>query len=161
MRTGGDFAFMSKDEFILQIQKYKNELFLLAVSIVDDYHDAEDVVAETMLMAYEKIASLKKEELFRFWLMKILVNNARMLLRKKKRFVFVDEIDSYVSVYEQDISDVWETVLSLDSELKTIVILYYYQGFQVNEIAKILKIPVGTVKSRLSRARKKLRTLSD
>lgn len=161
MRTGGDFAFMSKDEFILQIQKYKNELFLLAVSIVDDYHDAEDVVAETMLMAYEKIASLKKEELFRFWLMKILVNNARMLLRKKKRFVFVDEIDSYVSVYEQDISDVWETVLSLDSELKTIVILYYYQGFHVNEIAKILKIPVGTVKSRLSRARKKLRTLSD
>lgn len=161
MRTGGDFAFMSKDEFILQIQKYKNELFLLAVSIVDDYHDAEDVVAETMLMAYEKIAFLKKEELFRFWLMKILVNNARMLLRKKKRFVFVDEIDSYVSVYEQDISDVWETVLSLDSELKTIVILYYYQGFQVNEIAKILKIPVGTVKSRLSRARKKLRTLSD
>ena len=161
MRTGGDFAFMSKDEFILQIQKYKNELFLLAVSIVDDYHDAEDVVAETMLMAYEKIAFLKKEELFRFWLMKILVNNARMLLRKKKRFVFVDEIDSYVSVYEQDISDVWETVLSLDSELKTVVILYYYQGFQVNEIAKILKIPVGTVKSRLSRARKKLRTLSD
>lgn len=124
MRTGGDFAFMSKDEFISQIQKYKNELF-------------------------------------KFWLMKILVNNARMLLRKNKRFIFVDEIDPYVSVYEQDISDVWEMVLSLDSELKTIVIMYYYQGFHVNEIAKILKIPVGTVKSRLSRARKKLRTLSD
>lgn len=152
---------MSKDDFISQIQEYKSELFLLAVSIVNDYHDAEDVVAETMLIAYEKLNSLKKEERFKFWLMKILVNNARMLLRKNKRFVYVDEIDAYVSGNEKNISDVWEMVLSLDSELKTIVILYYYQGFKVKEISKMLSLPVGTVKSRLASARKKLRLLSD
>lgn len=152
---------MSKDDFISQIQEYKSELFLLAVSIVNDYHDAEDVVAETMLIAYERLDSLKKEERFKFWLMKILVNNARMLLRKNKRFVYVDEIDVYVSGNEKNISDVWEMVLSLDSELKTIVILYYYQGFKVKEISKMLSLPVGTVKSRLASARKKLRLLSD
>ena len=94
---------MSKDDFISQIQEYKSELFLLAVSIVNDYHDAEDVVAETMLIAYERLDSLKKEERFKFWLMKILVNNARMLLRKNKRFVYVDEIDVYVSGNEKNL----------------------------------------------------------
>ncbi len=152
---------MSKDDFISQIQEYKRELFLLAVSIVNDYYDAEDVVAETMLTAYEKLDSLKKEERFKFWLMQILVNNARMLVRKNKRFVYVDEIDAYVSGHEKNISDIWEMVLSLDSELKTIVILYYYQGFKVKEISKMLSLPVGTVKSRLAGARKKLRLLLD
>ncbi len=60
---------MDEEELILQFQKYKQEMFLLALSIMGNYHDAEDAVAETMLKAYEKIGSLKNREKFKFWLM--------------------------------------------------------------------------------------------
>lgn len=53
---------MKKEYFSLQIRRYKEEMFLLANSIVNNYHDAEDVVAETILTAYEKIHTLRDEE---------------------------------------------------------------------------------------------------
>ncbi len=152
---------MEREEFISRLIEYKRELFLLALSIVKNYDDAEDAVAETMLRAYEKIDSLKDQERFKFWLMQILVNNARTLLRKRKRVICVEEIESYIPDGREGISDIWETVLSLEDDLRTIVILHYYQGFRGDEIAIMLNLPVGTVKSRLSRARKKLRVLLD
>ena len=129
-------------------------MFLLAVSIVKNYHDAEDAVAETMLRAYEKIHTLDDKEYFKFWIMQILVNNARMILRKNKRVVCTEEMDRYMLGNSECISDVWETVLALEDELRTIVVLYYYQGFKISEIANVLDLPEGTIKSRLSRARK-------
>ncbi len=150
---------MEKEEFISQIKKCKKEMFLLAVSIVKDYHDAEDAVAETMLRAYEKIDSLKDQEKFRFWLMQILVNNAKTILRKKQKIICVEEIEPYMDCGGESGSDVWESVLSLEDDLRTIVILHYYQGFRGEEIATMLNLPLGTVKSRLSRARKKLKVL--
>ena len=124
-----------------------------------NYHDAEDAVAETMLRAYEKIHTLDDKEYFKFWIMQILVNNARMILRKNKRVVCTEEMDRYMLGNSECISDVWETVLALEDELRTIVVLYYYQGFKISEIANVLDLPEGTIKSRLSRARKNLREL--
>ena len=139
---------MESEEFISRIKEYKKEMFLLAVSIVKNYHDAEDAVAETMLRAYEKIHTLDDKEYFKFWIMQILVNNARMILRKNKRVVCTEEMDRYMLGNSECISDVWE-----------IVVLYYYQGFKISEIANVLDLPEGTIKSRLSRARKNLREL--
>lgn len=150
---------MESEEFISRIKGYKKEMFLLAVSIVKNYHDAEDAVAETMLRAYEKIHTLDDKEYFKFWIMQILVNNARMILRKNKRVVCTEEMDRYMLGNSECISDVWETVLALEDELRTIVVLYYYQGFKISEIANVLDLPEGTIKSRLSRARKNLREL--
>ncbi len=152
---------MENEEFISRLKECKKEMFLLAFSIVKNYHDAEDVVAETMLKAYEKIHTLKDEKSFKFWIMQILVNNARMILRKNKKVVCVDEIDIYIKDNSECITDIWESVLVLEDELRTIVVMYYYQGFKTNEIASILKLPDGTIKSRLSRARKKLKLLID
>lgn len=53
--------------------------------------------------------------------------------------------------------DIWEIVLSLKSELSTVVILYYVQGYSISEISKVMRIPSGTVKSRLSKVRSLLK----
>lgn len=111
------------------------------------------------MRAYEKIHTLDDKEYFKFWIMQILVNNARMILRKNKRVVCTEEMDRYMLGNSECISDVWETVLALEDELRTIVVLYYYQGFKISEIANVLDLPEGTIKSRLSRARKNLREL--
>lgn len=87
---------MKKEYFSLQIRRYKEEMFLLANSIVNNYHDAEDVVAETILTAYEKIYTLRDEEKFKSWLMQILVNNARKEIKKRNRYLFTDEIEKFL-----------------------------------------------------------------
>lgn len=150
---------MEKERFAAEIQKYKKEMFLLAYSILGNYHDSEDAVAETMLRAYEKIGTLKNEERFKPWLMKILVNRAHLVRRGNKRVIFVEEMDTYAGGTDEIISDLWETVLALEDDLRSIVVLYYYQGFSVREISQMLALPVGTVKSRMARAREKLKVM--
>lgn len=88
---------MKKEYFSLQIRRYKEEMFLLANSIVNNYHDAEDVVAETILIAYEKIHTLRDETKFKSWLMQILVNNAKKEIKKRNKYFFTNEIGKVFS----------------------------------------------------------------
>ncbi len=150
---------MKKEYFSLQIRRYKEEMFLLANSIVNNYHDAEDVVAETILTAYEKIHTLRDEEKFKSWLMQILVNNAKKEIKKQNKYFFTNEIEKYFPQEDTFTKKVWEYIFSLEDDLRVAVVLHYYQGFQVKEIAKMLHIPPGTVKSRLFRARNELKKI--
>ncbi len=81
------------------------------------------------------------------------------MLRKKKREVLYDNLGLFEKSIEERTGEMWEAVLMLDEEYGKVVILYYYEGFSTKEIAKILHIPEGTVKSRLSRARSKLQQI--
>lgn len=150
---------MKKEYFSLQIRRYKEEMFLLANSIVNNYHDAEDVVAETILIAYEKIHTLRDETKFKSWLMQILVNNAKKEIKKQNKYFFTNEIEKYFPQEDTFTKKVWEYIFSLEDDLRVAVVLHYYQGFQVKEIAKMLHIPPGTVKSRLFRARNELKKI--
>ena len=132
-------------------------MFLLANSIVNNYHDAEDVVAETILTAYEKIHTLRDEEKFKSSLMQILVNNAKKEIKKRNKYIITNEIEKYFPQEDTFTKKVWEYIFSLEDDLRVAVVLHYYQGFQVKEIAKMLHIPPGTVKSRLFRARNELK----
>lgn len=69
----------------------------MANSIVNNYHDAEDVVAETILIAYEKIHTLRDETKFKSWLMQILVNNAKKEIKKRNKYFFTNEIGKVFS----------------------------------------------------------------
>lgn len=81
------------------------------------------------------------------------------MLRKKKRVVLYDNLGLFEKSIEERTGEMWEAVLTLDEEYGKVVILYYYEGFSTKEIARILHIPEGTVKSRLSRARSKLKQI--
>ncbi len=73
--------------------------------------------------------------------------------------VLYDNLGLFEKSIEERTGEMWEAVLTLDEEYGKVVILYYYEGFSTKEIAKILHIPEGTVKSRLSRARSKLQQI--
>lgn len=79
-----------------------------------------------------------------------------MYIRKNSHMVYMEDMEAVVERAREGRNgedDVWELVLSLKKELSTVVILYYAQGYRVNEISRIMRIPPGTVKSRLSKAR--------
>ena len=149
---------MKKDKFIEQIEKYKKQMYVVAYSILKNPTDAEDVVQEALLTSYERLHTLQDEEKFKPWLMRILVNQAKMYIRKNSRIVYIgneEEIDQVTP--KNNYEEIWDVVLSLNSKLSLVVILYYSQGYSVKEISKIAGIPAGTVKSRLSKARELLR----
>lgn len=149
---------MKKDKFIEQIEKYKKQMYVVAYSILKNPTDAEDVVQEALLTSYERLHTLQDEEKFKPWLMRILVNQAKMYIRKNSRIVYIgneEEIDQVTP--KNNCEEIWDVVLSLNSKLSLVVILYYSQGYSVKEISKIAGIPAGTVKSRLSKARELLR----
>ena len=150
---------IKKEEFERLVIENQLSMYRLAMSILKNSNDAEDAVSETVLTAYEHLSSLKKSDSFKAWMMTILVNVSKKMLRKKKRVVLYDDLGLFEKSTDEGSCEMWEAVLTLNAKYAKVVILYYYEGFSTREIARILHIPEGTVKSRLSRARSKLQQI--
>ena len=150
---------IKKEEFERLVIENQLSMYRFAMSILKNSNDAEDAVSETVLTAYEHLSSLKKSDSFKAWMMTILVNVSKKMLRKKKRVVLYDDLGLFEKSTDEGSCEMWEAVLTLNAKYAKVVILYYYEGFSTREIARILHIPEGTVKSRLSRARSKLQQI--
>lgn len=150
---------IEKVNFVQLIQENKLGMYRLALSILRNETDAEDAVSETVLKAYENLNKLRNIDKFKPWIMQILVNQAKIMLRKKKRIDLLDDMGQLEMTFENQDGELWSVVSELEEGFRNVVILFYYEEMTVKEIAKTLKIAEGTVKSRLSRAREKLRLI--
>lgn len=133
------------------------------ISILKNDDDTCDAIQETLVSAYKNLKSLREPQYFSSWIIKILINKCYDILRKNKKIKYLNEKmqieeDAYYEMYCND-SDLENVLKQLEDNLKTVVVLYYYDDLPVAEIANILNIPEGTVKSRLSRARDKIYTI--
>lgn len=152
------------------------KIYIFSLSIVKDVDLAEDIVQDVFLTIKEKIHTLENPKLFIAWINKITYNKCINEINKEKKHIFSTNYD----VYLEDIKDLdtcinpeskYETkektnyIISLIDKLsdthKTLILLKYYSGLKNDEIASIMNIPVGTVKSGLHYAKKKLRSLYD
>lgn len=155
---------LTKEEFCTYIRQYKLDLYRFAKSILGNEVDVEDAISETILKAYANKDQLKDKKKIKAWLLKIQVNECYKILRKQKRFVFCESLEKYSSSYEQEFIDskegeIGQYINKLRPKLRMVVGLYYYEDLTVYEISKILGISEGTVKSRLSRGREKLKKM--
>lgn len=159
IRNSGNKEQRLNDIFVKTIKENKTAMFRLAYSIVRNREDAEDVVSETVLKAYSHLAELRNSRKMKSWLFQILVNESKSYLKKRNRMDLVEDPSLFTEKAEtKDPSyDLLEFVYQLDDIFKEVVILFYFEDFNVKEIANILCISEGTVKSRLSRARLKLK----
>ena len=135
-------------------------MYRLAASIVGNDEDAADAAQEAILTAYQKLPSLRCQDSFRPWLMRILTRECYDILRQRKRQVPIDTLpETPVFDSGQDNLSLWQAIGTLSQPLRSVVILYYYEGFGAKEIGSILGITEGSVKTRLFRARKHLKLL--
>lgn len=139
------------------VQEYTPNLYRLALGILHNRDDAEDAVSESVLIAYEKLHTLRKQESFRQWIMQITANEAKRIYRKNKRIAPVENVEEYMPEFEDEHHELWDVVMKLDVVYREVIILYFYERLSLREISGVLKIPEGTVKSRLSRAKKQLK----
>ena len=147
---------ITQEELSDLIMDNKDSMYRLAFSIVRNDADAQDAVSEAIVHAFEKMYQIRKISSAKSWLMKILVNASKRIVAQSHKFVLTENENQYEQIQPFESDEMWTTVMELDEEFREVVVLYYYEQFSVKEIGKMLKIPDGTVKSRLSRAREKL-----
>ena len=150
----------AREQFSAVILQYSRSLFRAARAVLDSDADAEDAVSEAVLRAWQYWDRLRTPEAARAWLLKIVVNCAYELRKKQGRVTYTDELERLAGAAEEEPArGLWEAVLRLPEEQRAAVMLYYYEELSVAETAKTLGVAQGTVKSRLSRARERLREL--
>jgi RNA polymerase sigma-70 factor, ECF subfamily len=148
----------NKEAFCRIIESNKNQLYRIAKGILYLECDIEDVLQEVILKAWQQIASLKNNKYFKSWIIRILINECYSILRKRKKIISLEEIGLLESdnLNSNEKLDLWNALNLLNDELRTVIILFYYEDLPYKDIAKILNLSIGTVRSRLSRAKDKL-----
>lgn len=155
---------MKKETFCKYIRQYETDMFRFAKSIVGNQADGEDAMQESILKAYERIDTLRFQSRFKSWIFQILANECYQILRNRQRQEVTDPFelpqqDQTVVYEESEDEDILRLIMKMPKQHQEVLILYYYDEFSTKEIAQILNIPLGTVKSRLARGRKQLRDL--
>ena len=147
---------MDKTEFAAAVLAAEPTLYRVARSMLPCEADCADAAQSAILRAWEKLDTLKSPEYFRTWLVRILINECRSALRRRARFA--GEPDESLPVPEPERYDeLYAALYSLDEKYRLPVTLHYLEGFRLAEIAEMLRMPQGTVATRLRRARELLR----
>lgn len=149
---------MTKDQLGRLILASEDSLYHVAKTLLREDADCADAIQEAIVSAFTKLHTLRRDEYAKTWLTRILINECYDILRNQKRLVSIEE----QAVPEQeetgrDYSDLYEALETLPEEMRICVTLFYMEGYSIREIASILEVKENTVKSRLSRAKAKLR----
>jgi len=150
-----------KGAFERLIEEHKYMLYRVAKSRLKFEEDIEDAFQETLIKAYNGMGNLRKEEYFKTWLVKIMINECNMIYRKRKKVDYLEEC-SEASMQMQEMCssvEIFDVINSLEEDLRIVTLLYFYEDMPQKDIAKLLNIPHGTVRSRISRAKEKLRDI--
>ncbi|MDR0839174.1 MAG: RNA polymerase sigma factor [Oscillospiraceae bacterium] len=144
---------MTDDTFAERIVAMTPTLYRVCYSELREASDREDAVQEALTRAWQKRASLRDERFMQTWLVRILINECRNIQRRRPAQT-LDELPAPPPGADVGLHD---SLLSLPDKLRLPMVLHYIEGYKVEEIAKMLGVPQGTVKSRLYAARREMR----
>ena len=150
---------MNKSEFADAVMRNDQRLFLIALSFTRSRADAEDILQNVFLKLWQNKKVFESAEHMDKWLTRVCVNESRNLLRSpfRSRVAELEEAaDIQVFDSPRD-GDLFRAVMSLQEKERTVIHLFYYEDLSVAEIAKTLRISPSAVKTRLNRARNKLK----
>ena len=116
-----------------------------------------DAVQEAVLKAWNSRGSLRNKQYFESWLIRILINECHAIQRKNSRILPLEAAPEQIAAHAETNIDLRDALLRLPEKLRMPVLLHYMEGYDSKEIARILRIPAGTVRTRLMRARSQLR----
>lgn len=146
--------------FPQMVARYQDAVFRLAYSYTKSQYDADDITQNVFLQLWQTTKSFDSELHLKNWLMRVTINQCKNFFRAPWRAH--DNIDDYANTLgfeDQKSSDLFYLVMGMDKKYRTVLMLYYYEGYAIKEISSILAIPEKTVSTRLIRARNKLKSL--
>jgi len=147
------------DAFTELMQSQMQNMYKAARAMLRDDEDAADAISDTILICWEKMGQLKKAEFFKTWMMRILINKCNDILRQRKKVCPVEKVDEVPAASDEYENVEWmETMRCLDEKYRLVMILYYVNGLNTEEIGSVLHIPASTVRTRLARGRSQIAT---
>lgn len=149
---------MNKEEFTRRVLAAENRLYRIGVGMLQNRQDCMDAVQEAVLKAWTNLSRLRREEFFETWLTRILINECHNIQSRRGKIVSLERMSEQDGCTGEN-EPLRDAVAALDETLRLPVLLYYMEGYKVREVAQILNIPEGTVKTRLLRAKTKLKRL--
>ena len=150
----------TREEFAAAVTEHGPRMYRAARAVLDSDADAQDAVSQAVLRAWQSLDRLRDKAAIRPWLVKIALNCAYSQRRGQGRVIYLDDLPQEPAAPEPvRYDELWEAVSALPSERRAAVVLFYYEDMRVDEIARCLGVPRGTVKSRLSRARRQLKEM--
>ena len=161
MRESNEPVNSNPEAFERLINTVRVKLYKTGMAILKNDDDVCDAIQETLLSAYKNFGSLREEQYFSTWIIRIMINKCYDIIKKKQKVAYLNEKmeieadDAYYDRYKED-STVERVLNQINPDLKLVTVLYYYDEFSVKEISEMLNLPEGTVKSRLARARDKM-----
>jgi len=162
--------------FSILVRRHQDRLYNTVYRLLDNAEDAQDVVQEAFLHAYQSLDSFKGDSLFFTWLYRIAVNTAISLKRKRRVILSIDGArNGEAGVDPLDPSDAAQPEHALEQaeqerrvrralgrlspEHRAVLIMKDMEGQKYETMAEVLQVPIGTIRSRLHRARLELREL--
>jgi len=151
---------MTKEEFAERIVAMQETLYRVSYTIVQKRCDQEDAVQEAIRKAWQQRGKLREDHLMQPWVVRILIHECYALLRRRKREMPTETLPEREAPPDADAA-LHDLFLSLDESLRLPTVLHYIEGYELKDIARMLHLPTGTIKSRLHRARKKMKETWD
>jgi RNA polymerase sigma-70 factor (ECF subfamily) len=162
---GGEFASQQDEEFNVLVCQHREAVYRVAVRLTHRHEDADDLVQETFLRAYASLGHFRGDASTSTWLYRIVTNLALNHMRRRARFeriagLFCREPSAVgpASVESDETRRAVHAALeALPASQRAVVVLFDMEGLSAAQIAEILDVPEGTVRSRLHHARRHLR----
>lgn len=147
---------MTHEEFAGRIVAMQGTLYRVSCSMLPQLCDREDAVQSCIEIAWRKQSALRDESRLEAWVLRILVNECHAIIRKRKREIPVEAVPDTPAPPGANV-DLYRFFTALPDKLRLPMVLFYLEGRGLQEIADILRLPIGTVKSRLARGREQMR----
>ena len=153
----GEYGLLFDEKYL----KYKNMLFRIAIPFMKSHHECEDILQEVFIKLLYFSPKFEDDEHEKRWLIRITVNLCKNKLKLfwNRNKVSLEELEA-IEV-EDNSKQVLLEIMGLPDKYKTVIYLYYFEGYKCTEISEILKVSESAVKMRLKRAKELLRILMD
>lgn len=148
---------MTQAEFAGRVVAMQDTLYRVSCTILPQLCDREDAVQSAIEKALRKRTLLRNDAAMEAWLIRILMNECYQLLRRRKRETLFDDIPSLRETAQDARPDIYQLFTSLEEKYRLPMVLYYVEGYTVEECARMLRLGKNTLKSRLHRGRQLLR----
>lgn len=148
---------MDKETFTRQAMERQRTLYRIALSYTASAADAEDAVQEALLRAWDKRHTLREEAYFGTWLTRILINECKAVLKRRRKMTALLALPEIPLPPVDEASLILrEALFSLPESLRVPLVMTAVEGYTLREAATMLRLPLGTVKTRVARAKKRL-----
>ena len=146
---------MLQTDFIQRVRACERRLYRVARTMLPQECDCEDAVQEALLRAWDKLDTLRQEAYFETWLIRILINQCKNFYRRRPPEPA--ELAGDIPQPRQGDTPLLDALTALPRKQRVTLELHYIEGYSVAEVARILRVPEGTVKWRLKRGRDQLK----